>query len=71
MDNLLMPVYLMEPIEVADLLAEEFKLREDWGPYHHVRAMAHDMGYHLSSCPGGKRLVDPLETGEEVRAWTA
>jgi hypothetical protein len=44
--DLLMPVYLMEPIEVADLLAQEFRLREDWGSYHHVRAMAHEMGFH-------------------------
>jgi hypothetical protein len=69
--ELRLPAYLMDTIDVADELAEEFKEIGEWGSYHHVRAMAHDMGYHLSSCPGGKRLVDPLETGEEVRAWTA
>jgi hypothetical protein len=68
--DLLMPVYLMEPIEVADLLAQEFRLREDWGSYHHVRAMAHEMGFHLSDCPGGKRFANPLDMPEGAR-WSA
>jgi hypothetical protein len=57
-------------IDAADKLAEAFKALGEWGSYHHVRAMAHEMGYHLSSCPGGKRLADPLDMSEEVR-WTA
>jgi hypothetical protein len=40
----------VDTIDVADELAEAFRRHDHaWRAYHHVRAMAHEMGYHLSS----------------------
>lgn len=40
-------------MRLLDSLAETFRKNEEWPAYHHVRAVAHDLGFHLSACSGG------------------
>lgn len=49
------PAMSPEIINVLDELAEAFKREKIWSAYHHIRAVAHDLGWHLSGCTGGKR----------------
>lgn len=42
------PAGWVTPAEVAGL----------WRAYHHTRAVAHDLGIHLSSCTEGRRIGD-------------
>jgi hypothetical protein len=49
------------PVDVRlgllDALATTFRNAEQWAAYYHVRAVAHDLGFHLSSCVHGLRAV--------------
>lgn len=42
---------------LLDDLADTFRTSKEWPAYHHVRAVAHDLGFHLSSCVHGLRAV--------------
>jgi hypothetical protein len=44
-------------LELLDELAETFRRNNLWPAYHHVRAVAHDLGFHLSGCVYGRRAV--------------
>lgn len=57
------------PTELAllDDLSEIFRSHDQWGAYHHVRAVAHDRGYHLTSCvDSGARDTHPPQ-GTDLR----
>lgn len=42
---------------LLDNLANTFRASKEWPAYHHVRAVAHGLGFHLSSCVHGLRAV--------------
>jgi hypothetical protein len=42
-------------LPLLDELAETFKRHKEWKAYHHVRAVAHGLDFHLTSCVGGPR----------------
>lgn len=46
-----------ERLYLLNSLAETFKGHEEWVAYHHIRAVAHGLGFHLTSCSMGLRAV--------------
>jgi hypothetical protein len=51
------PSFVDARLYLLDDLAETFKRTEQWEAYHHVRAVAHGLDFHLSSCTHGLRAV--------------